>query len=310
MNILILTPDSVGSTILQRLITIGLNIEKVPVTNTHELVNGLELKNGVATKNFDLEYTQTLKQITDVLNKSSKDTQLVSRFAKYHIDARNDNLAEKKKFFSFLDRFYQKKIMCVRENIFEYAMSWSIRNESGVLNVCQKQDRKKVLQVSKVNEKYFIKKCQEYVDYQYWMEKYFTNVEKVSYEDMITNTDVLIEQLIGYKDTFKKKFGMPLSIILRNEYKFFNSLTSKNDIQILTKKEQRALYLYKQTGTSLIKQGIILDQPIKNTTLYDKRKQIKNFKQCLDKFYSFAKNHNWINQSKATYDFWNKRNIC
>ena len=310
MNILILTPDGVGSTILQRLITIGLNIEKVPVTNTHELVNGLDLKNGVATKNFDLGYTQTLKQITDILNKSSKDTQLVSRFAKYHIDDRNDNLAEKKKFFSFLDRFYQKKIMCVRENIFEYAMSWSIRKESGVLNVYQKQDRKKVLQVSKVNEKYFIKKCQEYVDYQYWMEKYFTNVEKVSYEDMITNTDVLIEQLIGYKDTFKKKFGMPLSIILRNEYEFFNSLTSKNDIQILTKKEQRALYLYKQTGTSLIKQGIIINQPIKNTTLYDKRKQIKNFKQCLDKFYSFAKNHNWINQSKATYDFWNKRNIC
>ena len=60
----------------------------------------------------------------------------------------------------------------------------------------------------------------------------------------------------------------------------------------------------------LIEKKIILNTPIKNTTLEDKKKQIKNFDQCLDKFYSFAKNHNWINQSTANYDFWNDRNIC
>ena len=53
MNTLILTPDGVGSTILQRLIAMTLYLKKVPVTNTHELTNGLILKNKIATKNFD-----------------------------------------------------------------------------------------------------------------------------------------------------------------------------------------------------------------------------------------------------------------
>jgi hypothetical protein len=120
----------------------------------------------------------------------------------------------------------------------------------------------------------------------------------------------VIEQLTGYKNTFKNVFGISLSLILRAEYDFFNSLTSTDTIQTLTREEQKALILYKKTSNSLIKQDIMLGTPIKNTTLEDKMRQIRNFDQCLDKFYSFAKNHNWIDQSKATYDFWNKKYIC
>ena len=50
MNYLILTPDGVGSTILQRLITMTLYMEKHNVMNTHELTNGIEIQNGVAGK--------------------------------------------------------------------------------------------------------------------------------------------------------------------------------------------------------------------------------------------------------------------
>ena len=60
----------------------------------------------------------------------------------------------------------------------------------------------------------------------------------------------------------------------------------------------------------MIEEGMIVNHPIKNTTLQDKKNQIQNFDRCLDKFYSFAKNHNWIDQSNATYDFWNKKYIC
>ena len=49
--------------------------------------------------------------------------------------------------------------------------------------------------------------------------------------------------------------------------------------------------------------------PMKNTTLSDKKMQIKNFDNCLTIFYKFAKQHNWIDQSKATYDFWNGKNV-
>jgi hypothetical protein len=43
MNVLILTPDAVGSTLLQRLITIYMQFHKYnkPVINLHELTNGL-----------------------------------------------------------------------------------------------------------------------------------------------------------------------------------------------------------------------------------------------------------------------------
>jgi hypothetical protein len=310
MNTLILTPDGVGSTILQRLVTMALYLEKVPVQNTHELTNGLRLKNSIANKDFDLGYTQTLEQIMNILEESSPDTQLVSRVAKYHLDARKDSPAEQEKFFPFLNNFYQKKIMCVRENIFEYAMSWSIRKESGVLNVYDRTDREKVLQVSDVDESYFLKKCQEYVDYQAWMERYFPNVEKVSYEKLVTDSDTVIEEITGYKNTFNNAFGISLSSILRAEYDFFNSVTSNNTKHTLTKKAQRSLLLYKTTSDSMVEKGIIVSHPIKNTTLQDKKNQIRNFDRCLHKFYSFAKNHNWIDQSNATYDFWNKKHIC
>ena len=43
MNVLILTPDAVGSTLLQRLITIYMQFHPYdkPVINLHELTNGL-----------------------------------------------------------------------------------------------------------------------------------------------------------------------------------------------------------------------------------------------------------------------------
>jgi hypothetical protein len=95
------------------------------------------------------------------------------------------------------------------------------------------------------------------------------------------------------------------------EYEFFNSLITENNKEFsYTKEEKKALILYKRLSRTLIDKKIIIGHPIKNTTLEDKKKQIKNFDQCLNKFYSFAKNHNWIDQSIANYDFWNHRNIC
>ena len=63
-------------------------------------------------------------------------------------------------------------------------------------------------------------------------------------------------------------------------------------------------------SNEMINNNVIFDIPFKNSTLSDKKNQIKNFNTCLDKFYVFAKNHNWIDQSTATYDFWNEQHIC
>ena len=306
MNYLVLTPDGVGSTILQRLITMTLYIENHNVQNTHELTNGIELDNGIAVKNFDLRYSQSLGEIANILHDSQAQTTLVSRLAKYHIDNRKDPANDCQDFYKLLNRHFEKIIMCVRENIFEYAMSWSIRDQSGVLNVYNKEDRDKVSQVSEVDENYFIMKCQQYVKYIEWVEHNFPNVERVSYENIVKDSDAVMQKLTGHRGTFTDKIGLPLSTIISNEYDFLKNRTESN----LSNNESKALVGYRILSNKMIDNNIIFNIPFKNTTLSEKKNQIKNFNTCLDKFYTFAKNHNWIDQSNATYDFWNEEHIC
>ena len=306
MNYLILTPDGVGSTILQRLVTITLYIENHPVTNTHELTNGLELKNGIAIKNPDYDYSQSLDEIINIVKTSDDQTALVSRLAKYHLDNRKDPIKNCQIFYDFLNKHFIRKIACVRENIFEYAMSWSIRNQSGILNVYSKQDRNKVSQVSEVDEEFFMQKCNEYVKYVEWIEDNFPGVEKVSYENIVKDSDMVMQKITGYQNTFVEKFGAPLHALLYREHDFLKNKEKDS----YPKDYIRPLAQYKLFCDEMLRKGIIMGVPLKNTTLTDKKNQIKNFNNCLKKFYTFAKNHNWIDQSKATYDFWYGEHIC
>ena len=325
MHYLFLTPDSVGSTILQRLTTMTLYLENHAVQNTHELSTGLALRNGVAVTPHGEDpydkisgliyslvqwntkrYHQRIGKTATILHQSNPQTELVSRLSKYHMDNRKDPVNEQQDFYKFLNGHFERKIMCVRENIFEYAMSWSIREQSGVLNVYDKEDRDKVSQVSEVDEKYFIQKCQQYVEYTEWVEHNFPNVETVSYENTIKDSDAVMQKLTGHQDTFTDKFGMSLSSILSNEYNFLRNRSESN----MSNDEMKALVKYRQVCNEMLDKKIIFGVPLKNTTLTEKKNQIKNFNSCLDKFYKFAKNHNWIDQSKATYDFVNEERIC
>mgnify|MGYP001562392411 CR=1 FL=1 len=109
MNYLVLTPDGVGSTILQRLITMTLYLENHDVINTHELTNGLRYENNVATKDFNLGYSQTLVEIANILQDSQTQTSLVSRLAKYHLDKRKDSVKDCQNFYKFLNKHFEKK---------------------------------------------------------------------------------------------------------------------------------------------------------------------------------------------------------
>jgi hypothetical protein len=283
-----------------------LYLENLDVMNTHELTNGLRLENNVAIKDFDSGYSQSLVEIADILHASQTQTSLVSRLAKYHLDARKDPAKDCQDFYKLLNKHFEKKIMCVRENIFEYAMSWSIRQKSGMVNIYHKQDREQVARVEAVDEEYFIYKCNKYVEYIEWIEKYFSDVEKISYENTVKKSDEMMHKITGYPDTFKDKFGKPLSFMLSSEHDFLKRRSEIN----FSIDESKALAKYKILCNEMVDRKIIMGIPLKNTTLADKKKQIKNFNNCLDKFYKFAKNHNWIDQSKATYDFWNEQHLC
>jgi plasmid replication initiation protein len=69
MNVLILTPDAVGSTLLQRMLTIYMQFHQLgrPVINLHELTNGL-------AKYYSPEFNQEL-----VSKRAVKEWGIISR---------------------------------------------------------------------------------------------------------------------------------------------------------------------------------------------------------------------------------------
>lgn len=149
MNVIILTPDRVGSTLLQRLITVYMAAHEFdkPVINLHELVNGL-IKYYSPTFNCEVlgkpndkqtwGYYQTLGEITELLN--SVDHYKTSRLAHYHIKNRQDTIAEQVPFYNYInDNFYI--ISAQRDNLFEHALSWCIQVESKKLNVYSHQEK-------------------------------------------------------------------------------------------------------------------------------------------------------------------------
>jgi hypothetical protein len=143
MNVLILTPDAVGSTLLQRLITIYMQFHRYdkPTINLHELTNGLvryhnsTLNQSVLGKpenTGNWGYHQSLKEIVELL--ASTDHYKTSRLAQYHIKNRQDPMADQIPFYQYLnDNFYI--ISCRRHNVFEHALSWALTKVTKKLNV-------------------------------------------------------------------------------------------------------------------------------------------------------------------------------
>ena len=138
-NYLILTPDGVGSTYLQRALTVYLNSAGLDYWNTHELLNGLDLLDGNLYKDFNLGYSQTLPEICGLLESTSNS--LVSRIAQYHITNRlRNNKEDYQQLYDTCNKKFDKIFYCTRDP-FEYALSWSIRSKSKKPNVYSVTER-------------------------------------------------------------------------------------------------------------------------------------------------------------------------
>lgn len=153
MNVLILTPDRVGSTLLQRLLTIYMLRRgfELPVINLHELSNGLEKYFNDTLGQECLRkpqgqawgYYQTLPEIQTLL--SSVNHYKTSRLAHYHLLNRKDSISDQLAFYRYLnENFYI--ISCRRENLFEHALSWVIYSHSKNLNVYTADEKIRVFE--------------------------------------------------------------------------------------------------------------------------------------------------------------------
>lgn len=223
MNVIILTPDRVGSTLLQRLLTIYMLRQGFdrPVINLHELTNGLEkyynttLNQEVLGKprGTDWGYYQTLDQVVDLLK--SVDHYVTSRTAYYHIKNRQDSMSSQLKFYEYINQnFYV--ISCRRENLFEQALSWCILAHSKQFNVYtafQKYDWFRDIYANGITvaQESLQRNLDNYQDYLAWCDRHF-EVQSYFYyeknignmEDYILNLDFMSNQK---QNTWTEMFG-------------------------------------------------------------------------------------------------------
>ena len=223
MNVILLTPDRVGSTLLQRLLTVYMLRKEFdkPVINLHELSNGLEkyynetLNQEVLGKPFGTSwgYYQTLSEVEDLLK--SVDHYKTSRLAHYHIQRRKDNIADQLKFYEYINKnFYI--ISCRRENLFEHALSWGIQGHSKQLNVYNVEEKinifhdiyKNKVTLSKIS---LINDLNRYVEYIKWSDRNFNIQSYFNYDTDVQNIEQYILNLDfmrnSHQNTWKDMFG-------------------------------------------------------------------------------------------------------
>jgi hypothetical protein len=228
MNVLILTPDAVGSTLLQRMLTIYMQFHEFdrPVINLHELTNGLEK---YYSPEFNQEivgkskiktwgYHQSLETIVGLL--SSVDHYKTSRLAHYHLVQRNDTLADQIPFYNYLnDNFYI--ISCRRTNVFEHALSMTLNHVTkkfNVYNVYEKIDTFYELYRSGINLDVdaFTNQLNAYKQYIRWSDRYFNVSSYFNYEQDIPRLEEYILNLPVFSNqlnriTWEQNFGLSLN---------------------------------------------------------------------------------------------------
>ena len=219
MNVLILTPDRVGSTLLQRLITVYMQSHRYhrPVINLHELTNGLMkyyspvFDREVLGKPTDRPwgYYQTLGEITEHLH--STDHYKTARLAHYHIVNRQDTLADQVPFYQYLnDNFFI--VIAQRKNLLEHALSWAIQAHSKKLNVYTHQDKIDIFaniyqNRIKVDVKVMSTYLNRYVDYLQWVNNHFTVSSYFEYERHLPKIEEYILGLDIFSGQEKKSWN-------------------------------------------------------------------------------------------------------
>lgn len=224
MNVLVLTPDAVGSTLLQRLITVYMQLNDFdrPVINLHELTNGIEKyfspdfnQEIVSKKHSKWSYYQSLTDVIKLLD--SVDHYKVSRLAHYHLKRRNDQNSELIPFYNYLNENFFI-ISTRRRNLFEHALSWSINKITKKLNVYSAKEKidafvdiyNKKIQIDQTDLVTNLNAYQEYIN---WSEQYFQISSYFYYEDHVSNLEQYILNLPIFKSCsnrsdFKSKFGI------------------------------------------------------------------------------------------------------
>ena len=286
-NYLVLTPDGVGSTYLQRALTTYLNSANCEYWNTHELLNGLGLLNENLIKDWEIGYDQTLDEICELL--TSTNNNIVSRIAQYHITNRSKIHKENYQYFyNRCNKKFDKIFYCVRDP-FEYALSWTIRNITDTLNVYSIKERTDVHGEKvkyNLDLKFFRKKLEQYYRYESWAEDNFNITCSVNYDDSHYDIDAIMKKLTGLDHNVKDRFGISLQDYSKVRYlvSLYSQTRNKKHMPYIdynTCKSVLDLHEFTRKLTFDYRQMVTLI-PLKMNTMSDKQKRISNFDEAIE----------------------------
>ena len=146
MNILLLTPDASGGTLLRSLITLyaSQNELDTPYVDVSHLELGLHKE--INSQGLELvrhhseyeDYNQSLTEIVQLLE--SVDHHKIAKISQYNMGMRNDTSHELKAFYRYLNENFFI-ISCRRQTKFDYALSWAINKVTSRLNVFSHSDK-------------------------------------------------------------------------------------------------------------------------------------------------------------------------
>tara|TARA_R110000772_G_scaffold234612_1_gene346194 strand:- start:823 stop:1803 length:981 start_codon:yes stop_codon:yes gene_type:complete len=290
-NYLILTPDGVGSAYLQRALTVYLQCADLDYWNTHELLNGLENKNGNLCKDWAYLYKQSIEQICELLLVTGNF--LVSRIARYHITSRLKNRNEDYSiFYKECNRKFNNIVFCERDP-FEYALSWGIRHKSGLLNVysvAQRIETHGVGVKEPIDLDHFQSKLDQYAEYEYWAQDNFNITKKVNYDDLHNDVDQQMQDITGLDHTVKDKTGISLQDYSRYRYLLSMYKQTKdmqyffNGIDVI----EQMCNLHSMIEQLHYTRRLPTTMPIKMNTMANKRSRVTNFDQAVETYNDWA----------------------
>jgi hypothetical protein len=284
-QILVLTPDGVGSTFLQRSLCMFATLAEPNWINIHELTNGIAVDKEHLIKDRDIGYSQNLNEIIDLLKTNQHN--LIARLAQYHIINRKDSLKELDKFYNFLNENFTI-IACYRKNIFEYAHSWTIRDYKKILNVYTFNEKKTVHPLDDqfdLDSNFFENKLIDYNNYTYWVDDNF-NVDHVFDYDNLENIELFFSTITGIdKDIFLKTFGISLY-----EYCHMSNLSNLNELPNSLLKSFAKIRWY---AYQLVKHKVMPNSlPLKMNSFENKINKTKNFSDLVVAYNKVAKKSN------------------
>jgi hypothetical protein len=316
MNILVLTPDRVGSTLLQRLVTVYANINENydPLTvNLHELTNGIASYHNetfnrtvLGKKEGHWGYHQSLETVVNLLKTCGHD--VTSRLAHYHIKNRKDSLASQLDFYKYLnENFYI--IAAKRKNLFEHVMSWCISVESKKLNVYSSEEKFNTFKhmqqhgitVQAENIEKYLNQYQEYLT---WVDSHFQVNSYFEYDRDLPNIEDFILNLNIFNSTTRPLTWQDRFDISWNNWNRMHYLLSLVQFDNIFSAEEndfiaQHIETYSQSRIELQDlqdQGVLVSGiPIKLHTLTEKAKIIRNIDQCLEYY------NNWIGVNQPTF---------